>query len=555
MKVLRISSRKSDLARIQAYEVAREIRRLLPQTRLEFSFRESLGDQNQNDPLWKMPEKGVFTSDFKEDLIEGKTDIVVHSWKDLPIEAQEKTKIVATLKRADPRDLLLLKKNFRINNSIPKLRIFTSSPRREFCLNKNFHKLFPLLAEPPEIEFVAVRGNILTRLKKFSNDSEIQGIFVAKAAIDRILGAPGWVDSNSTPNLDSFDGPKTEIADLLSRFDLRILPLEWFPTAAAQGALALEIASGRSDLTWFLSKINSSPDFDCVQTERKILSDLGGGCHEKVGITVEIKAGTKRFFFVSEKKHPDFLENPIRYEFSPNSRILEIVKSASVNEMWPTPRGDNFKESLPDIVERVPLNSMSILESYRKFKTEFKIVPEALLWIPAHPTTLGLCAQIKELFAEMTLGLVWAPGEKTFVECLKRGLRPLGHSSSSGIQSEDWNGILKLTGAQKIIHLSHGDSQNLNFLNLPVYQLRSKPREEIFAQLQGKKIFFWKSPTKFKFAQESGFDFTKSEYFHFCGAGKTYEYLKDRIPLDRLELLPGGESQWTDLTKQLRNPL
>ena len=60
-----IASRRSDLARIQAVQVGEALRAAHPQIKINYSFHESLGDKNLNDPLWKMPEKGVFTQDFR----------------------------------------------------------------------------------------------------------------------------------------------------------------------------------------------------------------------------------------------------------------------------------------------------------------------------------------------------------------------------------------------------------------------------------------------------------------------------------------------------------
>ena len=61
-------ARKSDLARLQAYRVGESLQRKFPDLQIEYRFRASLGDINQNDPLWKMPEKGVFTDDFVADF-------------------------------------------------------------------------------------------------------------------------------------------------------------------------------------------------------------------------------------------------------------------------------------------------------------------------------------------------------------------------------------------------------------------------------------------------------------------------------------------------------
>ena len=96
--MIKISSRQSALAKIQAYQVGQTLESASGSP-VEYLFRESLGDKNLTDPLWKMPEKGVFTEDFYIDLIKNQTDMVVHSWKDLPTEIKPETKIAATLPR------------------------------------------------------------------------------------------------------------------------------------------------------------------------------------------------------------------------------------------------------------------------------------------------------------------------------------------------------------------------------------------------------------------------------------------------------------------------
>ncbi len=57
---LKISARKSDLARLQAYMVGESLRKKHPGLEIEYRFKESLGDKNLTDPLWKIPEKRSF---------------------------------------------------------------------------------------------------------------------------------------------------------------------------------------------------------------------------------------------------------------------------------------------------------------------------------------------------------------------------------------------------------------------------------------------------------------------------------------------------------------
>jgi hydroxymethylbilane synthase len=65
-----------------------------------------------------------------------------------------------------------------------------------------------------------------------------------------------------------------------------VLPLREFPTAAAQGALAIEVAARRRDLRDRLAAINHVPTWRAVARERAILASFGGGCHDPIGATV-----------------------------------------------------------------------------------------------------------------------------------------------------------------------------------------------------------------------------------------------------------------------------
>jgi hydroxymethylbilane synthase len=153
---INIGSRKSDLARLQAYRVGEAIQKKLGSGSVEiiFHFKESLGDKNLTDPLWKMPEKGVFTEDFYQDLLTGQVDMVVHSWKDLPTEGKPETEIYATLPRADQRDLLLVKKNHL--HKVQQqgcIKIFSSSPRRFYNLEPFLKKVIPAVNASMDIHF------------------------------------------------------------------------------------------------------------------------------------------------------------------------------------------------------------------------------------------------------------------------------------------------------------------------------------------------------------------------------------------------------------------
>ena len=137
LKTLKIVSRKSPLARIQAKLVAKVIRNEFPNINLEHTYKSTIGDADLTTPLNKMPDIGVFTNDIRNDLLNGEADIAVHSWKDLPVDLEKGTKISATIDRADTRDMIFIKEE---SLGKQKLSILSSSPRRE----KNLSLFLPL---------------------------------------------------------------------------------------------------------------------------------------------------------------------------------------------------------------------------------------------------------------------------------------------------------------------------------------------------------------------------------------------------------------------------
>src|SRR3954466_14055198 len=171
-----IGSRRSDLARIQAHQVGETLRGAHPRIEINYSFHESLGDKNLNDPLWQMPEKGVFTQDFRDGLLRGDFDLVVHSWKDLAIEDDQETEIIATLPRADARDLLLVRKErWAQIQRTGALSILTSSPRRAHNLDSFLRVAMPATIQ--DLKFENVRGNVPTRIRKLL-EGDADGLIV-----------------------------------------------------------------------------------------------------------------------------------------------------------------------------------------------------------------------------------------------------------------------------------------------------------------------------------------------------------------------------------------
>ena len=91
--------------------------------KIKHIFKSTLGDLNQETPLDKMPEIGVFTNDIREALLNNEADIAVHSLKDMESTENKKLLIGAYIRRNDFRDVIISKKikiNFKIIEIVKK---------------------------------------------------------------------------------------------------------------------------------------------------------------------------------------------------------------------------------------------------------------------------------------------------------------------------------------------------------------------------------------------------------------------------------------------------
>src|SRR5205807_6282536 len=168
-------------------------------------------------------ENGVYTWDFRDVLLRRESDLVVQSWQELAIDSDPETEIAATQPRAHARDLLLVRKDrWAEVECTGVISILTSSPRRAYNLDSFLRDALP--AKLRELNFVNVRGNVPTRVQKLLQ-SDVDGLIVAKAALDRLLEA----------NQEEFAATQTELRESLSRCRFIVLPLRANPSAPAQG--------------------------------------------------------------------------------------------------------------------------------------------------------------------------------------------------------------------------------------------------------------------------------------------------------------------------------
>lgn len=480
-----IGSRKSALAKLQSYLVKKNLLEKYPNLEIEFYFKESSGDIDLTSPLWKLSGKGVFTRDFREDLLNETVDVVIHSWKDLDLEGEEGTEIISVLSRADARDLLIFKKDFLQSKS--KLRFFSSSPRREYNLKSFFKKALPSEIQNLDIEFEPVRGNIQTRLKKWSENSETAGLIIAKAAIDRIL-SKNFPESNN----QEYTEIREFIQNLLSNSFVMVLPLSENPNAPAQGALAAEIKKGREEVKNIFLSLHDTSVAELVQQERKVLSSYGGGCHQKIGVSFLKKQNTIFKFLRGE-----------------TDSGITLNESKTISEKK-HPKALSIQNIFPNQEEKISVNRKEIQ------KIE---IPREEIWFISRSNSFP-----KEFHETAKTKIIWTAGLKTWFDLAKENIWVTGTSDSLGEDNLELDIIFPNC---KIIKFTHKDSESIqtshkrlytyevDFNSLPEYDLKEKTH------------FYWMSASQFDyFIEKYPFILDKN---HSCGVGLTYSHILNKI--------------------------
>lgn len=282
MGQIRIATRGSALALAQARMVAARCRELFPKSTCELRVFKTTGDKLQTAPLIDsgatLP-KGLFTKELEVALLGGDADIAVHSLKDLPTELPDELTLGAVLKRADARDVLVMrdssiKRNLakRATWATDRLRrgatVATSSPRRRV----------QILSRRPDLQVVEIRGNVGTRLRKLADQSVLHGTLLAAAGLQRLgfhIGSDSRLSGEDVP-------------DGLRAFELEFD--EMLP-CVGQAAIGIEIHDGDDFAAQICAGLDDIETHQCVAAERAFLRGMGGGCQSPVAAIGTLKGG------------------------------------------------------------------------------------------------------------------------------------------------------------------------------------------------------------------------------------------------------------------------
>jgi hydroxymethylbilane synthase len=248
---VRLATRASDLALAQAELARRALASISPDTRIDLVPVSTRGDQLQEVSLETVEGRGFFSDGLERALERGEAELAVHSLKDLPTEVPHPFAIAAVLAREDPRDVLVSAQG-GLHELPVGARVGTDSARRRAQLA--LHR--------PDLEFVPVRGNVPTRLRKL-DAGEFDALVLAAAGLLRL--------------------------GLRDRLEHALDPALCLP-APGQGAIALEGMVGESWLE--VARAVGDPVTEAAVTaERACLAALGGGCQTATGALAQVEGG------------------------------------------------------------------------------------------------------------------------------------------------------------------------------------------------------------------------------------------------------------------------
>ncbi len=251
-QILVIGSRGSKLALWQAEHVKKELEKRNKQIKVEIKIIKTKGDKIVDVALSKIGDKGLFTKELENKLLDGSIDIAVHSLKDLQTEIPRGLKLACVTKRHDVEDVLIGRKKGMTIDKLPEgATVATGSLRRRSQL-KHLR---------PDIKVVELRGNVPTRIEKFQK-SKWDAIILARAGVERLK-------------------MKKHVSSIIDKDEM--LP------AVGQGALGIEIKADNKFAEKALQVLHDDNTFYAVTAERALLKALEGGCQVPIGANAEVK--------------------------------------------------------------------------------------------------------------------------------------------------------------------------------------------------------------------------------------------------------------------------
>ena len=235
-----VATRKSALALAQSRAFIARLAARHPHVAFDELLVTTTGDVVQDRALSEIGGKGLFVKEIEEALLDGRADIAIHSLKDVPPQLLPSLAIDCIPEREDPRDVLVTRSGLTLAQLPPGSRVGTGSLRRRV----------QLLAFRSDLEVVAIRGNVDTRLRKCET-GEVDAVVLARAGLNR-LGLSARATENIAPEV--------------------MLP------AVGQGALGIEQRAGDEEVSDLLAPLSHPDTKILVSAERGVMLAINGNC-------------------------------------------------------------------------------------------------------------------------------------------------------------------------------------------------------------------------------------------------------------------------------------
>lgn len=259
MNSMKIGTRGSKLALIQAQKLLKAIQSKNPNLPIEIVVIETSGDWKPSHGETLLSEadggKGLFIKEIEMAILDGRVDVGVHSLKDVPTFLPKGLCVEHVLERDDPRDAFISNIAKTISDLPQNAVVGTSSMRRASIL----------LSHRPDLKIVPLRGNVNTRLQKL-DDGQVDATILAAAGLHRM-------------------GLEDRITSYLGFDDM--LP------AVCQGIIAMEIRDGDTKTAEILNEIHDEKTGLLATAERATLAVLDGSCRTPIGSYAEFIEGAK----------------------------------------------------------------------------------------------------------------------------------------------------------------------------------------------------------------------------------------------------------------------
>ncbi len=196
-------------------------------------------------------DKARFVMEIEQALLAGEVDLGVHSAKDLPTDLPDGLEIAGVPERADPRDAYLGRVN-SLGDAPLGQRIGTSSLRRRA----------QLLAQRPDLEVVALHGNVDTRLARLET-GDFDALVLAMAGLMRLGRAE--------------EAMPVEFDELIP--------------APGQGAIAIESRHSDNRGTTAAESITDRGSLGRLSAERSLVAALDASCNTPLGAIATLERG------------------------------------------------------------------------------------------------------------------------------------------------------------------------------------------------------------------------------------------------------------------------